>query len=472
MVNTRLKIFNTTPLTFSVTLKEDDDRLDCSWFNPIIKNKMDKLKKKKNRKLVPLSAIANITGGKRLPGIIESDTNTIPYIRAMDVKNLKVNVNTAIKISKEIHQKIRKYQLKQGDIVITIVGTIGEIGILEDKINLCNFNENIARVNLCENSTLAKFILYFLNSDLGKIQTERFSVGSLQYKLSLNNCRNIKIYIPYKDNKYDIKAQKKIIAETDNLFNKMKLKKIERELLIKKMNAVVENKLKIPIPDESDGNYFIHDIGNEPTTSRLDVLVNNPILKNLIFNLKKYSCKKLGELIKLQSDQKIKPADFYKLVELEHVDEKTGRITKPKEILKLSSKKVLLKKNAILVTKLDPENGKIVIVSQENDGAVGSSEFFPLQLDSTDVSISYLWAVLRSDYVLKQWKYKVTGSSRIRIGLTELKDTIIPIPDKKIQNEIVKDIEKKTKKIDEISYEIDESFKTAKKNFIDSVIDK
>ena len=473
MANTELKIFEKTPLTFSVTLTKNDDRLDCAWFNPIVKNKINELQKKKRgtRKLVTLSEIADVKGGKRLPKgtvFLESEANTIPYIRVIDVKNLKVNVNTANKISKEIHQKIHRYQLQKGDIVITIVGTIGEVGIFEDRVEVCNFTENIAKVRLCEDSVLTKFILYSLDSDLGRMQTERFSVGSLQYKLSLNSCRNIKVCIPYKENKYDIDAQKKIVDEVDNLFKKVNKKKGDRESLIKQVNTVVVKKLKIPIPNESNESYFIHNIANEPT-SRLDVLFNSPILKNLISNLKQHSYEKLGKLIKLQGNQNISPSDFYRLIELEHIDEKTGRITTPKEVLELGSQKILLKQNNILVTKLQPESGKIVIVPHEYDGAVGSSEFFSLALDSVDISLKYLWAILRSDYVLKQWKYKVSGSSRMRIGLEELEDTIIPIPDKNMQDEIVKDIEEKIKKIDEISYDIDELFKKTKKKFINSV---
>ena len=40
----------------------------------------------------------------------------------------------AAKISKEIHKEIQNYQLKKDDIVITIVGTIGEVGILEKEV--------------------------------------------------------------------------------------------------------------------------------------------------------------------------------------------------------------------------------------------------------------------------------------------------------------------------------------------------
>jgi hypothetical protein len=114
-----------------------------------------------------------------------------------------------------------------------------------------------------------------------------------------------------------------------------------------------------------------------------------------------------------------------------------------REVPELGSEKILLKNNNILISKLQPEKGKVVVVSREFDGSVGSSELIQLALDSTEVSVEYLWAVLRSDYVLKQWQFELTGSSRMRIGPNEIRNTIIPFADIKTQDEIVSAIEMK-----------------------------
>ena len=130
MATTNKTIFEKIPLTFGVNLTDEDDRFDCAWFNPIFENKIEELRtaKKSNRKLTKLKVVADVNGGKRLPkGTVmqESETSVVPYIRATDVKNLKVNIDDAAKITKDIHQGIQNYQLKKDDVVITIVGTIG-----------------------------------------------------------------------------------------------------------------------------------------------------------------------------------------------------------------------------------------------------------------------------------------------------------------------------------------------------------
>src|SRR3990167_6912822 len=134
MVTITKTIYEKSPLVFGLGLTDSDNRLDCAWFNPVAEDKIEQLRTKNNtaRKLVKLRMLADVSGGKRLPKgavIQESETSVIPYVRGMDVKNLKVNIDTAAKITKEIHQEIQNYQLKKDDLVITIVGTIGEVGI-------------------------------------------------------------------------------------------------------------------------------------------------------------------------------------------------------------------------------------------------------------------------------------------------------------------------------------------------------
>ena len=446
-------IFEKTPLTFGVDFTEQDDRLDCAWLNPVFENEIEKLRlaKNKNRKLAKLKIVADVNGGKRLPKgtvILESETSIIPYIRATDVKNLKVNVDIAAKITKEIHKEIQNYQLKKDDIAITIVGTIGGVGILEKEVEVCDFTENIARIRIKDENVLPRFLLHFLDSKIGRLQTERLAVGSLQYKLSLKSCRNIEVYLPLLNNNFNIEEQKKILDSVYSIFEKAENHRKIGQRLIEESRLVVVDKIGLPLVEETGkSRIFEATLENDPF-SRLDALFNNPLREKLISILKKYQHKPLGKLIKPQKENKIIPSDYYKLVELEQIDENTGRIIELREVSELGSEKNLLKKGSILISKLQPEKGKIVIVGSEFDGCVASSELLSFVLDSSEITIDYLWVVLRSDYVLKQWEYELTGSSRMRIGPNEIKNTIIPIPDLKLQKEIVDNVKEKIRKSD------------------------
>lgn len=446
-------IYSKEPLVFSVNLTDIDDRLDCAWFNPITENEVEKLRRRKNndRKLVKLHIIANVDGGKRLPQgttFQDDEANIIPYIRATDIKNLKVDVDNAVKITKEIHRGIQNYQLVKNDLAITIVGTIGEVGILDREINVCDFTENIARIRLKNENILGQFLLHYLDSSFGKMQTNKLSVGSLQYKLSLKSCRDIEIYIPMKNNDYDFETQQKIIESMYSFVSKAEECRFNKKHLIEQSKSIFLNKLKISLPEnDSESAIFIKDIGNDESV-RLDVLFHSPLHNELLSILKKYPHEKFGELMIPQSNNLIAPNDYYRLIDLEQIDEDTGRIIKAKDVSELGSDKILLEKNSIIISKLQPEKGKVAIVTDEFDGCVGSSEFIPFVLNSDKVLLEYIWLVLRSEYVLKQWGYELTGSSRMRIGPNEINNTIIPLPDLNIQADIVKSVKDNINKID------------------------
>jgi len=476
MVSTNKQIFETSPLTYGITITEKDDRLDCAWFNPVVEDEIEHLRKSKrsDRELTRLRSMADVNGGKRLPKgtvISESDPNDIPYVRVIDINDLKIDLDKAIRIPKEIHQVIQKYQLKQDDIVITIVGaTIGKVGILDGSVDVCDFTENVARIRTKNDAVLPRFLLHFLDSKFGKMQSERFSVGSSQFKLSLQSCRNIEFYLPFSNGSFDTIEQTKILDDVFSIFQQVDEKQKQSEKLLDEASTVVVNKIGLPtISDKNNSHTFVQIISNDPL-SRLDALFNNPIREQLTQMLKKYPYKSLIKLVKQEKGDIITPSDFYRLVELEQIDEQTGRITHAREVPELGSEKILLKEGNILVSKLQPEKGKVVIVSEEFDGCVGSSELIPFSLDSADVSLEYLWAVLRSEYVLKQWEYSLTGSSRMRIGTTELNETIVPIPNKNIQDEIVEEIKHKISQSDEILKEAESLKEQAKERFVSLLV--
>lgn len=470
MATTNKTIFEKIPLTFGVNLADENDRLDCAWFNPIFENKIEELRtaKKSNRKLIKLKAVADVNGGKRLPKgtvIQESETSVISYIRATDVKNLKVNVDGAAKISKDIHQGIQNYQLKKDDIVITIVGTIGGVGIVEKEVEVCDFTENIARIRTKNKNVLPRFLLHFLDSEFGQMQTERFSVGSLQYKLSLQSCRNIEVYLPLLNDDFDIGKQKNILDSVYSIFDKAEVHRKTGQRLIDEARSIIVKKIGLPLMEENRESRIFETDLKDDSFARLDVLFNNPLRKKLLSILSKYPNKKLGDLTMPQKENKIVPTDYYRLVELEQIDENTGRITEGPEVSELGSAKILLRKGNILISKLQPEKGKVAIVNSEFDGCVGSSELVQLVLNSSEVSTEYLWAILRSDYVLKQWEYELTGSSRMRIGQNEIKSTVILIPSPKLQKEIIEELKERIAKSDNEMNEATHLFNEARNLF-------
>lgn len=469
------------PHCFELELpKELGERIDCKYHNPATINKIRNFRKYKSqdRKIERLGkqGIAIVKGGKRLPKghiYLKTDYDKIPYIRATDIINGKVSIENSEKINYEVHKKIEKYQLHKGGIVITIVGVnVGEVGILEEDVGICNFSENIAKISIINEDIDNKYVCLFFDSDLGKIQTQRVSVGSMKDKLSLKNCRELDILIPYntKTKKFDINGQKRIIKEVNTYNEKAEENFKDYRKKIDEIRAVVPKKLKMKLPIEPQKEqtfpYKLSDISKE----RIDALFNNPYRDELINELKKHPYKKLMKIVTIEKKGEIFPSEFYNLVDLDDISEELGGVTNIKEVPKLGSTKTVFRKGELLVSKLEPDKGKIRLVNDKTDGCVGSSELVPMKLISEDVLLDYLWIILRSDYVLRQWKYEIIGSSRERRGKTEFKNTIIPIPDRHIQQEIIKETREKIRQAKNLLEEYRTNRQKAKKVFLDVLL--
>lgn len=99
-----------------------------------------------NIKIEKLGNIVDVKGGKRLPkGInLVSAPNSHPYIRIRDLDASKIlELNSAYEyVDNETQKTIARYIVSSGDILISIVGTIGLVGIVGESLHGANQTEN------------------------------------------------------------------------------------------------------------------------------------------------------------------------------------------------------------------------------------------------------------------------------------------------------------------------------------------
>src|SRR5690606_34736157 len=93
-----------------------------------------------------LKDYANIKGGKRLPKDSELNKNKVgrPYIRVADMnKNKFMTINSEFMFVDDITQKeISRYTVDTNDVIISIVGTIGLVNVIDESLNKANLTEN------------------------------------------------------------------------------------------------------------------------------------------------------------------------------------------------------------------------------------------------------------------------------------------------------------------------------------------
>ena len=149
--------------------------------------------------IVNLDSLCTVKGGKRLPADCELlDTPTKhPYIRVRDVGSSRYVclTNQFQYIDEETHSAISRYIVNTGDIVISIVGTIGLLGKIHFSLDKANLTENC--VKLANIHTVTSDYLYYTLCYKKQVkEIELLTVGAVQAKLPMYNIQSMKILVP------------------------------------------------------------------------------------------------------------------------------------------------------------------------------------------------------------------------------------------------------------------------------------
>ena len=163
---------------------------------------------------VKLGDVAAVKGGKRLPKGINLITkpNTHPYIRVRDLNGKRtLELDSSFEfVDDETQKTISRYIVNDGDIVLSIVGTVGLVAIVGKSLNEANLTENCVKLTSLSGVD-RDFLYYFLKSSYGQQEITRGTVGAVQAKLPIKNIQDITIPLP------DELTQSKIAAVLSSL---------------------------------------------------------------------------------------------------------------------------------------------------------------------------------------------------------------------------------------------------------------
>lgn len=202
-----------------------------------------------------LKEIATVKGGKRLPKTDElvSYKTEHPYIRIRDMyQTYPLELNSEFEfITDETHEKIKRYIVNHGDVIIAVVGnTIGLVSLIGSSLDGANLTENCNKlVELHDYDN--RFLYYFLTSKEGQDEIKKGIVGSSQPKLPIYNIE--KIEIP--DISY--KQQIKIVKILESIDKKISNNEAINRNLSEQAKVIFDEKFGT----YSDTNGVIGDLG-------------------------------------------------------------------------------------------------------------------------------------------------------------------------------------------------------------------
>ena len=212
-----------------------------------------------------IKEFAEVKGGKRLPRgkKLVKEPNTHPYIKIKDLgktKYLQLNSDYEY-VDDETQQSIARYIVNEGDILISVVGTIGLIGIVGNTLDKANQTENCDKIINIRN-VLPEYLYYYLISKFGQDEIKKGTVGAVQPKLPLKNVQDISVLYP------SIEEQERIVKILGVIDEKIEINDAINNNLEQQVLTLYRNKFV----DE----YFDISIGKTPPRKEPQWFSKNP----------------------------------------------------------------------------------------------------------------------------------------------------------------------------------------------------
>lgn len=207
---------------------------------------------------VKLGDVAAVKGGKRLPkgtSLITAPNNH-PYIRVRDLNERRtIELDSSFEfVDDETQKTISRYTVDDGDIVLSIVGTIGLVAIVGKSLDKANLTENC--VKLTSLSGIDRdYLYYFLKSSFGQQEIARGTVGAVQAKLPIKNIQDITILLP------DELTQRKIAAILASMDEKIEINQKINDNLQQQAQALYKHYFPYSVGDELPDGWRIGSVG-------------------------------------------------------------------------------------------------------------------------------------------------------------------------------------------------------------------
>ncbi|EFN7504738.1 restriction endonuclease subunit S, partial [Escherichia coli] len=128
-----------------------------------------------------------------------------------DINDGEVDLNHLRKISKEIDLQYKRSKVRKNDILVTIVGAIGRIGIVREDINV-NIARAVARISPEYKIIVPMFLHIWLSSPVMQTWLVQSSKEVARKTLNLKDLKNAFVPLP------SIEEQHEIVRRVEQLF--------------------------------------------------------------------------------------------------------------------------------------------------------------------------------------------------------------------------------------------------------------
>lgn len=363
-------------------------------------------------------------------------------------------------ISYESHSNyLKRSILKNGDIIFSIKGKIGNAVPIFDIVEPLNINQDIAKISIKQNINIF-YLCAFLNSKYGKKQTQAQSTGQINPFISLNTLKKLKIPLLPMD--FQLEIQKLVKDSHFALEQSKGLYKEAQNMLYIELGLNPDNPLQSildfhPTLKEQDSkltqkslkqnlNISIRTLKESLGTSgRLDSEYYQEKYYTMENLIKSKGFKTLEQICSLinygsvptspysENNEGIPYIKGLNLKNLQIDEDKLDRITNAENL----DSKFFTKENDIIISQMGTV-GDVGIVSKKQENYIFASFTIRIRLKNTSEFNPY-FVGLYIQHIAKEWYlYRNIAQASVRqnTDLPTIKNLYIPLIDTKTQEKI------------------------------------
>lgn len=408
-------------------LKDNFDfRLDAEYFLKSNLKQLETLTKVGYKKVADFGYV---TDGIHT-SIDYSEDSNINLFSATTPRENYFDLSRQAFISKVAHEQNPRTVLKENDIIISTVGTIGNCAVVNKTVLPANSDRHVGIIRLENDEFLPRYVSTFLLTKFGRFQTWRESTGNVQLNLFLYRIRTLKIANLSKQFQSSIEQ---LILLNDEKREHSKQTYTQAENLL-----LQEIGLQDFTPSQEAVNIksFKESFG---ISGRLDAEYYQVKYDDYLALIKSYS----NGFEKLETACNLKDSNYnpnenstYKYIELSNIG-KTGDITgcteeKGKELPSRARRKV--NTNDVIISSIEGSLQSCAVVSEQYNNALCSTGFYVINSDK--LNCETLLVLFKSEPMQNILKQNCSGTILTAINKTEFQNILIPLIKKSVQEQI------------------------------------
>jgi type I restriction enzyme S subunit len=140
-----------------------------------------------------LTEQSNLTYGVVQPG--QATPGGVPIVRVKDIRNGRIATDDLLLISSDIEDQYQRSRIRGGELLVTLVGTVGETAIASDEQRGWNTARAVATVRL-PTPEYANWVRYCIQSPEGQERIRSRVNTTVQTTLNLKDLREFPVLLP------------------------------------------------------------------------------------------------------------------------------------------------------------------------------------------------------------------------------------------------------------------------------------